>query len=217
MESVGSLIELSVESVRVNLATQRRVVILKERNQERERHLFLWIAHAEAYAIAVHLQGTHSPRPLTHDLIKNLLEKIGTRVVRVVITDLVEEIFYASIVLDVAGQEMEVDARPSDAIALAVRTQTPIFITEPVFERCGVRIEPEDDASTPQPDQKTTPLEQKNSSSEQEMTPVKLEQAEGGINSEIERSTVRALTTRLTQVEEELRRAQARIAELEGK
>jgi len=214
MEDVGSLIELSVESVRINLATQRRVAVLKESNQE--RYLFLWIAQAEAYAIAVHLQGTHSPRPLTHDLIKDLLEQVGARVIRVAIVDLVEEVFYARIVLDVAGQEMEVDARPSDAIALAVRTQTPIFITEPVFERCCVRLESKDDASTPQSDQQTTPLEQKNSSGEETVS-LALKPAEGDLGSAIETSSVRTLTARLAQIEEELRRAQARIAELEGK
>lgn len=214
MEDAGSLIELSVESVRINLATQQRVVILKERNQD--RYLFLWIAHAEAYAIAVHLQKTNSPRPLTHDLMKNLLDTIGVKVIRIVIADLVDEVFYASIVLDVAGQNMEVDARPSDAIALAVRTGTPIFITEPVFERCSVRLESKDNASTSQSDQKPAPLEQKNSPAE-ETAPIELKPAEGDISSEIEKSTARALATRLTQVEEELRKAQARIAELEGK
>src|SRR5947207_1405214 len=112
MEGAGPLIELSVDSVRINLATQQRVAILKDINQD--RHLFLWIAHAEAYAIAIQLQGTSSFRPLTHDLMKNLLERIGARVIRVVITNLVEEVFYAEIILNVADQEMVIDARPSD-------------------------------------------------------------------------------------------------------
>src|SRR2546429_6579889 len=94
-EGAGLMIELSVESVRINLATQQRVVILKALDQE--RYLFIWIAHAEAYAIAVHLQKTISPRPLTHDLMKNLIENMGTRVLRVTISDLVDEIFYSQI------------------------------------------------------------------------------------------------------------------------
>src|SRR6266704_2459404 len=112
------MIEMSVDSVRINLETQQRVVILKALDQD--RYLFIWIAHPEAYAIAVQLQGTISPRPLTHDLMKILLERIEAKVIRVVISDVVEEIFYSEIILDVAGQEMEIDARPSDAIALAV-------------------------------------------------------------------------------------------------
>jgi bifunctional DNase/RNase len=208
MEGAGPLIKLSVESVRINLATQQRVVILKALNQD--RYLFIWIAHAEAYAIAVHLQGTISPRPLTHDLIKNLLERIGAKVVRVVITDLVEEIYYTDIVLDVAGEEVVVDARPSDAIALAVRTGTPIFVTEQVLERCGVQVESKDDASASSTEQKTLPLEQKS-------PPIEQVQIGGVTNSDTEVSSVPTLQERLAQVEEELRKAQARIVELEGK
>src|SRR6266702_445864 len=116
---VKYMVEMTVESVRINLATQQRVVILKATKQE--RYLFIWIAHAEAYAIAVELQGTTSPRPLTHDLLKN------------VISDLIEDIFYARIVFDVVGRHVEVDARPSDAIALAVRAKTSILVEESVL------------------------------------------------------------------------------------
>ena len=214
MEGAGPLIELSVESVRINLATQQRVAILKELNQD--RYLFLWIGQAEAYAIAVHIQGTISPRPLTHDLMKNLLDRMGARVIRVVITDLVEEIYYTEIVLDIAGQEMAIDARPSDAIALAVRTHTPVFITEQVFERCGVRVEQKDDASTSPEEQQTSPIEQK-TSSEQKASPIEQEQTGGDTSSGTEEAFVTALEKRLAQVEEELRKARMHIAELEGK
>jgi bifunctional DNase/RNase len=133
------MVEMTVESVRINLATQQRVVILKATKQE--RYLFIWIAHPEAYAIAVELQGTTSPRPLTHDLLKNIITELNANIESIVISDLIDDIFYARIVLDVAGRHVEVDSRPSDAIALAVRAKTPIFVEESVLERAGVVLE----------------------------------------------------------------------------
>ena len=133
------MVEMTVESVRINLQTSQRVVILKATKQE--RYLFIWIAHPEAYAIAIELQGTSSPRPLTHDLLKNVITDLGAQIESVVISDLIEDIFYARIVLDVAGRHVEVDSRPSDAIALAVRAKTPIFVEESVLERAGVALE----------------------------------------------------------------------------
>jgi len=141
------MIEMTVESVRINLQTSQRVVILKATKQE--RYLFIWIAHAEAYAIAIELQGTSSPRPLTHDLLKNVIQDLGAKIVSIVISDLVEDIFYARIVLDVAGRHVEVDSRPSDAIALAVRAKTPIYVEESVLERAGVALETSEDSITP--------------------------------------------------------------------
>jgi bifunctional DNase/RNase len=133
------MVEMTVESVRINLQTSQRVVILKATKQE--RYLFIWIAHPEAYAIAIELQGTSSPRPLTHDLLKNVIHDMGAKIENVVISDLIEDIFYARIVLDVDGRHVEVDSRPSDAIALAVRAKTPIFVEESVLERAGVALE----------------------------------------------------------------------------
>jgi uncharacterized protein len=133
------MVEMTVESVRINLQTSQRVVILKATKQE--RYLFIWIAHPEAYAIAIELQGTSSPRPLTHDLLKNVIHDMGAKIENVVISDLIEDIFYARIVLDVDGRHVEVDSRPSDAIALAVRAKTPIFVEESVLDRAGVALE----------------------------------------------------------------------------
>src|SRR5437764_7402795 len=146
------MVEMTVESVRINLATQQRVVILKATKQE--RYLFIWIAHAEAYAIAVELQGTTSPRPLTHDLLKNVIVELGAKIESIVISDLIEDIFYARIVLDVAGRHVEVDSRPSDAIALAVRARTPIFVEESVLERAGVALETNEEQTLTKADQK---------------------------------------------------------------
>lgn len=141
------MIEMTVESVRINLATQQRVVILKSTKQE--RYLFIWIAHPEAYAIAVELQGTTSPRPLTHDLLKNVITELGAKIVSIVISDLIDEIYYARIVLDVAGRHVEVDSRPSDAIALAVRAKTPIYVEESVLDRAGVALEQGEEQQSP--------------------------------------------------------------------
>ncbi|HLX58155.1 MAG TPA: bifunctional nuclease family protein [Ktedonobacteraceae bacterium] len=141
------MIEMTVESVRINLQTSQRVVILKATKQE--RYLFIWIAQAEAYAIAIELQGTSSPRPLTHDLLKNVIHDLDAKIESIVISDLVDDIFYARIVLDVAGRHVEVDSRPSDAIALAVRSRSPIFVEEGVLERAGVALEANDEPISP--------------------------------------------------------------------
>ena|SRR6266516_6689545 len=146
------MVEMTVESVRINLATQQRVVILKATKQE--RYLFIWIAHAEAYAIAVELQGTTSPRPLTHDLLKNVINELGGKIVSIVISDLIEDIFYARIVFDVVGRHVEVDARPSDAIALAVRAKTSILVEESVLERAGVALETSDEQTISRAEQR---------------------------------------------------------------
>ena len=133
------MVEMTVDSVRINLATQQRVVILKATKQE--RYLFVWIGQAEAYAIAVELQGTPSPRPITHDLLKNVISELGARIVSIIVSDLVEEVYYARIVLDVSGRHVEIDSRPSDAIALAVRAKTPIYVEDSILERAGVTLE----------------------------------------------------------------------------
>ncbi|MBE3557803.1 MAG: bifunctional nuclease family protein [Ktedonobacteraceae bacterium] len=133
------MIEMTVESVRINLATQQRVVILKSTQQE--RYLLIWIAHPEAYAIAVELQGTTSLRPLTHDLLKNVIAELGAKIVSVVISDLKDEIYYARIILDADGRHVEIDSRPSDAIALAVRAKVPIYVEENVLDQAGVALE----------------------------------------------------------------------------
>jgi len=159
-EGVKYMVEMTVESVRINLATQQRVVILKATKQE--RYLFIWIAHAEAYAIAVELQGTNPPRPLTHDLLKNVLSELGAKIVSIVISDLIEDIFYARIVLDVAGRHVEIDARPSDAIALSVRTKTPIYVDESVLERAGMTLDTSEETLLPRAEQKQEAEQEEN-------------------------------------------------------
>jgi bifunctional DNase/RNase len=130
------MIETVVESIRVSLASQHRVVILKE--TDGPRHLPIWIGPFEAEAIAMELQGMNSPRPLTHDLLKSIIGEIGARVNRILVTDLNRDVFYARIVLDFNGRSVEVDSRPSDAIALAVRVKAPILVDDDVMARAGV-------------------------------------------------------------------------------
>ncbi len=141
-ERQRTMIEMTVESVRVNLQTAQRVVILKAMKQE--RYLFIWIAHAEAYAIAIELQGTRSPRPLTHDLFINLMSACEIKMVSIVVSDLIDDIFYSYMELEMAGRHVRVDARPADAIAIAVRARIPIYVEDSVLERAGVSLGVED-------------------------------------------------------------------------
>ena len=120
--------------------------MLYYRTTNQERYLFIWIAPAEAYAIAVELQGTTLPRPLTHDLLKNVIDELGAKIVSIVISELVEDIYHARIILDMNGRHVEIDSRSSDAIALAVRAKTPIYVDDDVLERAGVVPESTDEA-----------------------------------------------------------------------
>lgn len=141
------MVEMSVESVRINLATNQRVVILKEADSD--RYLFIWIANPEAYSIATELQGTTSPRPLTHDLLKSVILELGATLTHIVINDLSDDIFYARLVLDANGRHVEVDSRPSDAIALAVRLKVPIYVAEKVIEQAAVQLQNVDEETSP--------------------------------------------------------------------
>lgn len=131
--------ELSIESIRLSLMNYQRVVILREK--EADRYLPIWIGPGEADAIAVRLQDVAVARPMTHDLLRNLIEQLGGRVAYIVVNDLSNDTFFARIVLDVNGETMEIDARPSDAIALAVRVEAPIYAEETVLDRAGVVLD----------------------------------------------------------------------------
>lgn len=126
------MVEVVIDSIRVSLMSQHRIVILKD--VESERFLPIWIGPYEAEAITVSLQQMEIARPLTHDLLRNVLQTLGAEVLRVNITELRDDVFYARIILRVNGRHTEVDSRPSDALALAVRTHVPIFVAESVME-----------------------------------------------------------------------------------
>jgi bifunctional DNase/RNase len=135
--------ELVVESVRVHMLSSQHVVILRE--VDHERYLPIWIGSWEAQSIAMKLQGLEPERPLTHDLLTTVLETLGASVRQIVVSDLADETFRARIELVSGADDYEIDARPSDAIALAVRTGTPIFATEAVLDRAGVMPEADED------------------------------------------------------------------------
>ena len=135
------MIEVTIEGIRVSLMNYQRVIILKEK--ESDRYLPIWIGPAEADAIAVRLQDVSVARPLTHDLLRDVLEKLGAQVEYIVVNDLANDTFYARIMLRVNGEQMEIDSRPSDAIALAVRAQVPIFVEDAVLEKASVLLDKE--------------------------------------------------------------------------
>src|SRR5512137_1759966 len=129
------MIEVTIDSIRVSLMSQHRVVILKDSGSD--RYLPIWIGACEADAITIELQGVEVARPVIHQL--------GAKIKSVLINDLNNEVFYAQVVLDVNGRRMEVDSRPSDALALAVRAKVPIYVNESVMEKAA--ITPEEDIS----------------------------------------------------------------------
>lgn len=141
------MIETVVESIRVSLVTQHRVVILRE--VDGDRHLPIWIGPFEAEAIAMVLQGVGSARPLPYDLLTAIVSELGATVVSVIVHDLNQDVFYARIILDRAGSEMPIDSRPSDAIALAVRAKIPILVDESVMDRAGIRLGDDDREGRP--------------------------------------------------------------------
>jgi bifunctional DNase/RNase len=135
------MIEMTVDSIRVSLMNYQRVVILKEKTAE--RYLPIWIGPSEADAIAVKLQGVSVPRPLTHDLLCSIIDALGATINSIVVSDLKNDTFYAKILLSVDGEQMEVDSRPSDALALAVRTEVPIYAEESVLDKAGILLDRE--------------------------------------------------------------------------
>lgn len=135
------MIEVTIDSIRVSLMSQHRIVVLKE--ESGARFLPIWIGPFEADAITLQLQGIDAPRPLTHDLLKTVIETLGGEVLHIVISGLEKNTYFARIVLDVDGDTVEVDSRPSDAIALGVRVNAPIYVADEVMEQAGLKPEEE--------------------------------------------------------------------------
>jgi bifunctional DNase/RNase len=139
---VSIVIEMNVEAIRMSLMNYQRLVVLKEKDAT--RYLPIWIGQAEADAIAIPLQGVDVARPLTHDLFTNVLGALGTQVTRIVVTSLENDVFHANVYLQPGGDdsaELEIDARTSDAIALAVRNDVPIFVEDAVLDEAGITLE----------------------------------------------------------------------------
>jgi len=135
------MIEVKVDSIRVSLMSEHRVIVLKA--VDKERYLPIWIGPYEAEAIAIKLKGVNIARPLTHDLLKNVIGKLEGDISHILVNDLRDDTFYALITVKVNGRLLEIDSRPSDAIALAVRADVPIFVADEVMRRAGIL--PEDD------------------------------------------------------------------------
>ena len=132
------MIEMTIDSIRMSLMNYQRVVILKEKDGE--RYLPIWIGPAEADSIAIKLQDVQVPRPMTHDLLCSAIQALGATVNSILVNELRNDTFYARIFIVVDGRDLEIDSRPSDAIALAVRVEVPIYADEAVLEKAGILL-----------------------------------------------------------------------------
>jgi bifunctional DNase/RNase len=130
------MIEVTVDTIRYSLMRQDRAILLREVDQDRQ--LPIYIGRTEAEAILVELQGYKHPRPLTHDLLKNCITALGGELQYVLVNDLRDDIFFAVLHIVQGKREMDVDVRPSDSVALAVRAHVPIYVSEEVMEKAGV-------------------------------------------------------------------------------
>jgi bifunctional DNase/RNase len=135
------MIEVVVDSIRISLVSQHRIVVLREIDSERQ--LPIWIGPYEADAITIELQDVEVARPVTHDLLKNVIAELGGTVSHVTIRALNDGVYYASLFVDINGEVKEIDSRSSDAIALAVRVKVPIFVAAEVMDEVGVLPEPD--------------------------------------------------------------------------
>jgi len=133
---MAKLIEVKIDSLRVSLTNQQRIVVLKQ--VDADRFLPIWIGPYEAEAITIALQEVEVSRPQTHDLVKNTITSLNAKLIRVVIKALKDDIFYGGLVVKVNGKELEIDSRPSDAIAIAVRAHVPIMVASKVMDEASI-------------------------------------------------------------------------------
>ena len=134
--------EMLIYGVSFDLVGKQPIVLLK--TADGNKFLPIWIGHPEAAAILMKLQSQAPPRPMTHDLLSDMLDQLGAQIVRITVTELRENTFYAQITLQQDGGEIEIDSRPSDAIALAIRAEAPIFAADRVIEESAIEFEGED-------------------------------------------------------------------------
>ena len=143
------LIEVKIDSLRVSLTNQQRIVVLKQ--VDSDRFLPIWIGPYEAEAITIALQEIEVSRPQTHDLVKNIITSLNAKLTRAVIKILKDDVFYGVLVVEVNGKEFEIDSRPSDAIAVAVRAHAPIMVSEKVMDEASIipeEVQQEDEIIT---------------------------------------------------------------------
>ena len=134
--------EMLIYGVSFDLVGKQPIVLLK--TADGNKFLPIWIGHPEAAAILMRLQSQAPPRPMTHDLLSDVLDQLGAQIIRITVTELRENTFYAQITLQQDGSEIEVDSRPSDAIALAIRAEAPIFAADRVIEESAIEFEGEE-------------------------------------------------------------------------
>jgi bifunctional DNase/RNase len=152
------VIEVTVAGLGIAPPSSLPLLLLKER--EGERVLPVGIGPNEAQAIVMPLQGVHPPRPMTHDIFVEVVSSLGAHLRRVEITDLIESTFHARLMLETQGQERTYDIRPSDAVALAVRTETPIFVSEAVFDQAGILSPQVGEAGEQSPGESSEPVDE---------------------------------------------------------
>lgn len=133
---MSDMVEVVIDSIRVSLISQQRIVILRE--VDADRYLPIWIGIYEAEAIALALQDVEVARPLTWDLLKNIFTVLDARIIRVEVISLHDDTYFGNIVAEVDGRKLDIDSRPSDAIALAVRAHVPILVSRPILDSVGV-------------------------------------------------------------------------------
>ncbi len=145
------MVDVVLDSVRVSLTNQQRIVVLRESGAD--RYLPIWIGPYEAESITIALQEVEVARPQTHDLLKNVFNQLNARLLRVEVISLKDEVFYGNIVAEVDGRQLDIDSRPSDALALAVRAHVPIMVSSEIMDSAGITPEEEtqagQEASTP--------------------------------------------------------------------
>jgi uncharacterized protein len=137
--------EMVIYGVSFDMVGKQPIVLLK--TADGNKFLPIWIGHPEAAAILMRLQGAAPPRPMTHDLLTDVLSQLEARVVKIAVTELRDNTFYAMITVSVDGSEIEIDSRPSDAIALAVRAEAPIFAADSVIEESAIEFEHDEEVN----------------------------------------------------------------------
>ncbi len=138
---MSKMVEVVIDSIRVSLTNQQRIVVLRE--VDTERYLPIWIGPYEAEAITYALQEVEVARPLTHDLLKNLLHALNGKLIRVEVISLRDDVYYGNLLVETNGHTIEIDSRPSDALALAVRAHVPILVAKEVMDSAGIIPEQE--------------------------------------------------------------------------
>jgi bifunctional DNase/RNase len=166
MCDMEDMVEVVIDSIRVSLMSQQRIVILRE--LDAERYLPIWIGVYEAEAITIYLQEIEVVRPLTHDLLKNVFGALNARIIRVEVLSLQEDTFFGNIVTEMDGRTVNIDARPSDALNLAVRAHVPILVARSVMDSAGVI--PEKDLQDERPTESEEQLEAQTESPDERLS-----------------------------------------------